>query len=457
MRDLAMIALGFVLFTVGATAVLLAAAYWRLAGWRLLSFGLLTLLYGTRILIGVPALLPLFDFPGRSMVFTAAFIVYALPVVGLVYAEQIRGPGWRSSLRRLWQVGLVMMGAFIAYDSAIGRPWASLPVYRVFVIAVMVVLLPHVVLWRHRDRVETIVRTAGTATLVLAVIHDNLMGFRLLPWRVSLEVYGLSTFILALGVVTVRRFFADQRELAIVESEMATARSIQSSILPEAAPGVRNLEIAVRFVPARWVGGDVYDFLSVDEGRLVVLVADVTGHGVPAALIASMVKVAFSSQIQYADEPGRILSEVNRVLSGRFEGRFVTAACIYLDADGPLARYSLAGHPPPLLRQHATGKLVELREGGLPLGLFPDVVYPTAAVAFEPGDRLLLYTDGLTDVRDRSGAWFGDGELGPFMAASRAASAGGFLDALMSHLDRWSGREPGLTEDDLTAVVIDRR
>jgi sigma-B regulation protein RsbU (phosphoserine phosphatase) len=148
---------------------------------------------------------------------------------------------------------------------------------------------------------------------------------------------------------------------------------------------------------------------------------------------------------------------VNRVLSGRFEGRFVTAACIYLDADGPLARYSLAGHPPPLLRQHATGKLVELREGGLPLGLFPDVVYPTAAVAFEPGDRLLLYTDGLTDVRDRSGAWFGDGELGPFMAASRAASAGGFLDALMSHLDRWSGREPGLTEDDLTAVVIDRR
>jgi hypothetical protein len=451
MRDLAMIALGFVLFTVGVTAVLLATAYWRLAGWRLLSFGLLTLLYGTRILIGVPALAPLFDFPGRSMVFTTAFIVYALPVVGLVYAEQIRGPGWRSSLRRLWQVGLVMMGAFIAYDSAIGRPWASLPVYRVFVNAVMVVLLPHVVLWRHRDRVETIERTAGTATLLLPVIHDNLMGFRLLPWRVSLEMANHP------GVKESSRSVGSLPTSAAghCREEMATARSIQSRPAGSCAR-VRN-RIAVRFVPARWVGGDVYDFLSIDEGRLVVLVADVTGHGVPAALIASMVKVAFSSQIQHADEPGRILSEVNRVLSGRFEGRFVTAACIYLDADCPLARYSLAGHPPPLLRQHATGELVELREGGLPLGLFPEVVYPTAAVAFGPGDRLLLYTDGLTDARDRSGAWFGDSELGPFMAASRATSAGGFLDALMSHLHRWSGREPGLTEDDLTAVVIDRR
>ena len=306
-----------------------------------------------RILTGVPALVPLFGMPDRSMLFTTAFIIYALPVAGLVFAEQIRGPGWRSSLRRLVASRPGVDGLiFIVYDIVTGRPYASLAAYRLFVIAVMVVLLPHVLLWRHRDRVETIARTIGTASLALAVLHDNLMGFRLMPWRVSVEVYGLSVFLLSLGVVTVRRFFADQRELAVVESEMATARSIQSSILPDAAPAVANFEIAARFIPARWVGGDLYDFLPVDGRRVAVLVADVTGQGVPAALIASMVKVAFSSQIAHAHDPGRVLTEMNRVLSGRFEGRFVTAACIYLDADRA-AQYSLAGHLPPLLRRHA--------------------------------------------------------------------------------------------------------
>ena len=456
MRDLALIALGFVLFTLGAASVLLAAAYWRVAGLKLMSFGLLASLYGMRILTGVPALVPLFGMPDRSMLFTTAFIVYALPVVGLVYAEQVRGRGWRSSLRRLWQAGLVLVTIFIVYDAVSGRPYASLPAYRLFVIAVMSVLLPHVVLWRHRDRVETIARTIGTASLALAVIHDNLMGFRLLPWRVSVEVYGLSAFLLSLGVVTVRRFFADQRELAVVESEMSTARSIQSSILPVAAPAVANFEIAARYVPARWVGGDVYDFLPVDERRMAVLIADVTGHGVPAALIASMVKVAFSSQIAHAHEPGRVLTEMNRVLSGHFEARFVTAACVYLDADGD-ARYSLAGHLPPLLRKHATGATVELREGGLPLGLFADATYPTVAVSFERGDRMLLYTDGLTDARNRSGAWFGDGELQRFLAEARDDAAARFVERLISFVTQWSGRNGGPPDDDLTAVVVDRR
>ncbi len=456
MRDLALIALGFVLVTLGGASVLLAAAYWRIAGWKLASFGLLASLYGMRILTGVPALEPLFGMPERSMLFTTAFIVYALPVAGLVYAEQIRGPGWRSSLRRSWQAGLALMAIFIAYDVVNGRPYASLAAYRFFVIAVMVVLLPHVVLWRHRDRVETIARTIGTASLALAVLHDNLMGFRLLPWRVSVEVYGLSAFLLSLGVVTVRRFFADQRELAVVESEMATARSIQASILPDAAPAVANFEIAARFVPARWVGGDVYDFLPVDGRRVAVLVADVTGKGVPAALIASMVKVAFSSQIAHAHEPGRVLTEMNRVLSGRFEARFVTAACVYLDADGA-ARYSLAGHLPPLLRKHGTGEMLELREGGLPLGLFADATYPTVPVSLEPGDRLLLYTDGLSEARNRSGAWFGDGELQTFLAAARDTGAEEFVDGLISSVSQWSGRNGGPPDDDLTAVVVHRR
>jgi sigma-B regulation protein RsbU (phosphoserine phosphatase) len=455
--DLATIALGFVLATVGITAVVLSAAYWRAAGLALLSFGLLTSLYGVRLLIGVDALEPLLGLSARAIAFTTAFILYALPVPGLLYAEQIRGRGWRSSLRRLWQIGLVLAAVFVAYDAGAGRPWASLPAYRGFVIVVMIVLLPHVMLWRHRDPIESIARTIGTTTLALSVIHDSLAGFRLLPWRASFEVFGIGVFMLSLGVVTARRFFADQRELAVVEGEMVMARAIQSAILPHAAPAVSDLIVDVRYVPARAVAGDMYDFLRLDDRRLALLVADVTGHSVPAALIASMVKVAFSSQLQHASMPGRVLAEMNRVLCGHFEGRFVTAACVFLDADRPVVRYALAGHPPPLLRKAATGEIVELAEGGLVLGLFPDASYPMGEVVFDPGDRVVLYTDGVTEARDRSGAWFGDHELRAFVAEHREGPPGAFLDLLLSHLRQWSGRDGGSFDDDLTIVAIDRR
>ena len=455
--DLATIALGFVLATVGITAVLLSAAYWRAAGLGLLSFGLLTSLYGVRLLVGADALEPLFGLSPRAIAFTTAFLLYALPVPGLLYAEQIRGRGWRSSLRRLWQISLILAVAFIAYDAGAGRPWASLPAYRTYIIIVMVVLLPHVMLWRHRDPIESIARTIGTTTLALAVIHDNLVGFRLLPWRASFEVFGIGIFILSLGVVTARRFFADQRELAIVEGEMVTARAIQSAILPPAPPAVRDLVIDVRYVPARSVAGDMYDFLPLDDRRVALLVADVTGHSIGAALIASMVKVAFSSQLHHASSPGRVLAEMNRVLCGHFEGRFVTAACVFFDADRPVIRYSLAGHPPPLLLKGSTGEILELREGGLVLGLFPDASYPMGEIGFDPGDRVVVYTDGITEARDGSGAWFGDGELRAFVAAHRDGSPGEFLDALIGHVGRWSGRNGGPFEDDLTVVAIDRQ
>ena len=102
------------------------------------------------------------------------------------------------------------------------------------------------------------------------------------------------------------------------------------------------------------------------------------------------------------------------------------------------------------------GEVVELDQGGLVLGLFPDAAYPTGELPFEPGDRVVLYTDGVTEARDQSGAWFGDRELRMFVEAHRTGSPGQFLDALLAHLRRWSGRSDPF-DDGLTIVVIDRR
>jgi len=348
----------------------------------------------------------------------------------------------------------VLAPSFIAYDLIAGAPLASWPVYRVFLLAAMVVLLPHAIWWGQRDPVESTVRTIGTAVLVLAVLHDNFAGY--LPWRLSLEVYGVGAFILALGFVTTRRFLADQRELATVEHELDMARTIQASILPRRLPVLRGARMAVRYLPVRAVAGDLYDFITTDDQRVGVLVADVAGHGVSAALIASMTTVAFSGQRRYANDPSRTLSEINRMLCEHFDGRFTTAVYAFLDVEEQQLRYSLAGHPPPFLLRASTGELLELAEGATVLGLFEDTGFPTTEVTLKAGDRLILYTDGVPDVSRRNGEWFGEHEWKRFVLSHSALAPDVFIDTLITHLRRWSGiGVDAHFDDDLTIVVID--
>src|SRR5262249_18426192 len=137
------------------------------------------------------------------------------------------------------------------------------------------------------------------------------------------------------------------------------------------------------------------DFLLVDEHQLGVLVADVTGHGVPAALIASMLKAAFAGQTPHAHDPALVLAGLNRALCGKFEEHFVTAAYVFVDLEKGILRYAAAGHPPQLL--FSKSSVVELAEGGLMLGLFQDAPYSFAEMPVASGARCLLFTDGLVE------------------------------------------------------------
>jgi serine phosphatase RsbU (regulator of sigma subunit) len=154
-----------------------------------------------------------------------------------------------------------------------------------------------------------------------------------------------------------------------------------------------------------------------------------------------------------------MLWAMNRALAGRFEAQFVTAAYVSIDTSRGLLRYSLAGHPHPLLRTGASGRLVPLTAAGLMLGVLPDQTYPVGECRFDPGDRLILFTDGVTDVDRPSGEWFGEGELRAFSDAHPSGSADEFATALTAHLERWSGRslESHTFDDDLTLLVVDAR
>jgi hypothetical protein len=454
---LSRIALGFVLATVGAAAIATAAAYWRANGPTMLSFGLLTFIYGANLLIMAGPLMPLIGASPRSLAFANAVLVYLVPVPGLFYAERVRGKGWLSSLHWLWRATLVLAVVFIAMDARAGAPWTALRLFRIWVIVSIVVLLPHVLFWRQSDPVESAVRTVGTLVLTLALVHDNLAGIGLFASRIAFANFGIGVFVLGLGIVTARSFFADQRELAAVDREMETARTIQASILPHEIPAIAGLDIAVRYVPARWVAGDVYDFLKVDDRRLAIIAVDVAGHGVPAALIASMATVAFSSHPDDAQNPGTMLAKMNQVFCEHLVARYLTAACVFIDAGRRLLRYSLAGHPRPLVWKKSARQVIELTEGGLVLGVFPDAGYPTGELPLDPGDRLIVYTDGLTEAFSPSGEWFGDTELRSFIARNDGVPADRFAGDLVRRLEQWvrPGRNNHAFEDDLTIVVVD--
>jgi len=245
------------------------------------------------------------------------------------------------------------------------------------------------------------------------------------------------------------------RQLMAIRTELETARQIQLSILPREIPDRASLDIAARYVPMSSVAGDFYDFMVLDENRTGILVADVSGHGMPAALIASMLKIAFASQSAHAGDPAKVLSGLNQALCGKFQGHYVTAAYAVIDTDKRSVFYAGAGHPPLLLRDRASGKARRFLENGLFLGYFPHATYSAVETTFLEGDWVLFYTDGIPEMTDASEEQFGEDRLKQFLEQNSDLAAADFADRLLDHLSRWSCRtsdqEP---DDDVTLLAV---
>jgi serine phosphatase RsbU (regulator of sigma subunit) len=245
-------------------------------------------------------------------------------------------------------------------------------------------------------------------------------------------------------------------QLLVLNTELEMARKIQLSILPQGFPKLPRLDIAARYLPMTSVAGDFYDFIPIDDKHLGILMADVSGHGLPSALIASMLQVALSGQAAHASEPPAVLAGLNKALCGKFAENFVTAAYVYLDLQKNVMRYAGAGHPPVLRYRSSTGKTSEIIENGVVLGLVEDAEYNAIELALEPGDRHVLYTDGIVEAANPTQELYGAARFMRFMEKNHALNAERFADTFLAEIATWTGRSDGESQqDDITLLLFD--
>jgi len=237
-----------------------------------------------------------------------------------------------------------------------------------------------------------------------------------------------------------------------IEQELHVARRIQQASLPEAVPALEGWEISTRYRPAREVGGDFFDFLELEDGRLGLVVGDATGKGVPAALVMSTTCGMLRAVAQSSESPGEVLDSVNEALSARIPpSMFVTCFYAVLDPKSGILTYANAGHDMPYVRRG--GDAEELRARGMPLGLMPGMYYEEKKTILGAGEAAFFYSDGLVEAHNQSGEMFGFPRLRTLVAKHDEEAALGeyLLEQLYSFVgDGWE------QEDDITLLTLER-
>lgn len=245
---------------------------------------------------------------------------------------------------------------------------------------------------------------------------------------------------------------AEARERERYEQELRIAQLIQQQFLPRVLPDLPGWAIAAHYQPARAVGGDFYDFIPLPDGQLGIVAGDVTDKGVPAALVMASTRSILRADAARLGSPSKVLERANELLYPDVPAHmFVTCLYAVLDPATGRLRFANAGHNLPYV--HHAGGVTELRATGMPLGLMPGMTYDEHEAVLEPGEAMLLYSDGLVEAHNTDNEMFGFPRVAGLLLGARDES--GVIELLMTELARFTG---GLTEqeDDITLVTLAR-
>jgi phosphoserine phosphatase RsbU/P len=295
------------------------------------------------------------------------------------------------------------------------------------------------------DRLLPVIVMTGWGSVDLAVeaMRRGVRDFVQKPWD--------NAHLLATLRKEIENGRARRREEAAEQRELAEALKIQKRLLPQQVPQIDGWELAVSWQPASGVGGDCFDAIRFDHSRLALTIADVVGKGIPAALLMSNLQAAVRAFASEAVEPQALCQQVNRILCGNIaEGRFISFLYCVLDAAAGVLTYTNAGHYLPILVR-ADGSVERLGAGGPVLGVIEDAEYEQAQVNVASGDRIVLFTDGLTEARNAADEEFGEQRLIDAAVAHRACSAPAIQARLDEAVAAFTG---GPMQDDATLIVL---
>ena len=312
------------------------------------------------------------------------------------------------------------------------------------------------------DNVPPIVVMTGWATVGLAVeaMQRGVTDFVEKPWTNSKLLASLEKQVAigrerrALAKNTVRENQAHSEMASLVhqhEREIAEARAIQEGFLPKEIPQLAGYEIASAWQSARVVGGDYFDVLSFDGGSLGICIADVAGKGMPAALLMSNLQAAVRGLASEDIAPADLCTRLNLLLCRNMANdRFITFFYAQLDGVTGTLRYVNAGHNPPVV-MHGDGSHERLTEGGIVLGAFPNQTFHNGSVRLQSGDRLVLYTDGVTEAANANDEEFGDARLIEVLSAHRAGSAQNLQKQILASAGQFCANH---WHDDATLLIL---
>ena len=290
----------------------------------------------------------------------------------------------------------------------------------------------------------------GVAMNMVVLLRDQPAAFDRAgfpEWVWLSNLFGRATHNLVLAEELRKAYGTVERELKVVAD-------IQRSLLPKTIPAIPGLGLAAFYQTSQWAGGDYYDFFPLPDGRWGILIADVSGHGTPAAVMMAIMHSLAHNLPGPPEPPSLLFEHVNEHFATRYtsEGEaFVTAFYGIFDPARRELTYANAGHNPPRLKRCEDGSVLALDVvGNLPLGVFPDQEYAQATLALVPGDQIVFYTDGITEAQNAEGEMFGPGRLDEALENCHL-DAQGLIEAVLSTLKEFTGGLPA--SDDQTVVV----
>ncbi len=384
-------------------------------------------------------------------------------------ADAVLTPGWRFLVA--WTTAWAAVGVAVAAGISFGASVELGPVlrlsllfsqvvgYSAYVSARLVFPLLARLPFALRLVLDSLILLSGTFFgSIVAVLIEPL--YLLAQFRIGLLIFTGNTVLAGLVAFSLGTYdrmrrqiessYRVLRERDALERELGIARDVQRELLPHDLPDIPGLELAGICRQAIAVGGDYYDYLPLGHGRVGLVIADVSGKGVPAALLMASLQASVRSLFPTALDPGTLNASVNNALfRASSAARYATAFVASFDTETRRLSYSNAGHLPAILVGRETTNRCDA--GGLPIGLFEGSTYDTGGQTLAPGDLLALFTDGVTEAPAPDGDEFGSTRLADLLRARRDQPLDDIIQAVLDALLQWSG--PVDAHDDVTLVL----